>query len=131
MEGNRLIHYLLRRKPVFPVIYVIKGALLIARTEKELERHTGVWTGKTSENCTLIDLTGEDWIFTPSFPALSPMSGRKRWRKKDIIELFNNSRLAQEAKLNYSTKGLSAKKLDRIINDIVDLISSANQQISE
>lgn len=126
-----MIHYLLRRKPVFPVIYVLNGNLLTAGTEKELERHTGVWTGKASENCTLIDLTGEDWIFTPSFPALSPMSGRKRWRKKDIIELFNNSRLAQKAKLSYSIKGLSAKRLDKIINDIVELIGTANQQISE
>ena len=126
-----MIRYVLFRKPVFPVISDLNGHLITARTEKELEHHASRWKGKKDQTCRLVDLTGEDWLFYPSYPALSPLTGRNRWRKKDIIELFNNSSLAKDAKLTYSTKSMSAKRLDRIINDIVELISTANQQISE
>ena len=125
-----MIHYLLFRKPVFPVICDLNGHLISARTEKELEHHASNWKGDKYETCTLIDYTAEDWCFNPGVPALSPLTGRNRWIKKDIIELFNNSSLAHEAKMSYSTKSLSAKRLDRIINDIVKLINTANQQNS-
>jgi hypothetical protein len=119
---------LLISKPVFPVICDLDGHLISARTEKELEDHASNWKGDKYETCTLIDCTGADWFFNPGVPALSPLSGKNRWRKKDIIELFNNSSLAHEMRMSYSTKSLSAKRLDRIINDIVKLINTANQQ---
>lgn len=125
-----MIHYpLFNRKPVFPVISDLHGHLVSARTEKELERHARRWKGNTGKTCSLIDFTGRDWLFSPDFPALSPMSMKhRRWTKKEIIELFNSSSLAQKAEMSYSTKSLSVKRLDRIINDIVELIETANQQ---
>ena len=126
-----MIRYLLIRKPVFPVICDLSGHLIGAGSEVQLEQLVMNWNGKADEICTLIDSTGEDWYFSPEYMALSPLSGRSKWTKKEIIELFNNSDTARKAGVSYSTRSLSAKRLDRIIGEIADMIYFANQQISK
>jgi hypothetical protein len=46
----------------------------------------------------------------------------KKWTKKQIIELYNNSPNAKENKNSYPIKSLSNKRLSSIISDICELL---------
>jgi hypothetical protein len=69
----------------------------------------------------VIDCAGEGWSFYPEFRAISPLTKKKRWNKKEVIAIFNN-RKNNSSNFLYSDKSLSAKRFDRIFQDIVELI---------
>ena len=62
----------------------------------------------------------------PDKTALMPGIARKRWTKKKIIDLFNNSDEAKEGNIQYPMKSLSNKRLDIIITEICGLLSHNN-----
>lgn len=70
----------------------------------------------------VIDSTGEEFWYSPEHFALSPGMAFKKWTKKRIIELYNNSPNAKDNKNSYPIKSLSNKKLSRIISDICELL---------
>lgn len=121
-----MIRYLMKIKPPFPVIWTADGYLAGAVNEEELQTTLENYTGKPGTIGNLIDITGKDWSIIPEHGGISPLTGRNRWKKIEIIELFNSSSLAEASALSYSTGSLSAKRLDRIITDIVQLIADAN-----
>lgn len=72
----------------------------------------------------LLDFTGEGWSLYTAQMAISPLTAKKRWTKLEIIKLFNerkNTELWDGKK--YSEKSLSAKRLDKVISDLVDISS--------
>jgi hypothetical protein len=60
---------------------------------------------------------------------ISPLTFKKRWTKREIIKLFNereNVELGEGKK--YSERSLSAKRLDKIIFDLVEMNEAAPRQ---
>jgi hypothetical protein len=57
---------------------------------------------------------------------ISPLTIKKRWTKLEIIKLFNERENVEvgEGK-KYSEKSLSAKCLEKIISDLVELSSGS------
>jgi hypothetical protein len=49
----------------------------------------------------LVDSAGESWTLLPEEMALAPAFVVRRWRKADVIRLFNGSRSASETGLHY------------------------------
>jgi hypothetical protein len=72
----------------------------------------------------VIDFSGYEFIYFQEHKAVMPGILNKKWIKKQIIELFNNSMNANETKIKYSLKSLSNKKLSRIIGEICELLKS-------
>jgi len=69
----------------------------------------------------MIDSSGEGWAFWPDQMAISPLTFKKKWFKKEVIELFNN-RINTSENVRYSSKSLSTKRFDRIFKELVELL---------
>jgi hypothetical protein len=48
----------------------------------------------------------------------------RKWTKKQIIELYNNSAEAEESNIKYPMKSISNKKVSRIVGEICELLKS-------
>jgi hypothetical protein len=81
---------------------------------------------KGSTMVSIVDVTGEEFLYMPDKTALMPGIGRKKWTKKQIIELFNNSETAKDENIQYPSKSISNKRLDVIFNEICGLLSHNN-----
>jgi hypothetical protein len=108
------------RKPVYPVIYEFNGHLIGGRTEKEFVKN--LHNIKSKKPHDLIDATGEVWLLSTDPLVMSPISFKKRFTKKKLIETYNNSNNCKENKTPYSEKSLSNKKYNKILEDILKLI---------
>ena len=123
MSEDQIRFNILFRRPTYPVIVISSDALNSAYNIDQLATHCIF--SEPSDNETfvkVIDSTGEEFWYSPEHFALSPGMAFKRWTKKRIIELYNNSSNAKENNTSYPIKSLSSKKLSRIISDICDLL---------
>ena len=82
-----------------------------------------------AENLPIIDAVGEDWVLHTDLMIVSPLTFKKRWTKKEIIEPFNNSKTAKDAGLNYPVKSLSSKRFDRVAGEIAKLALKADKRL--
>ncbi len=109
------------RMPTFPVVSNIDGVFIGAKTPEELSIELGKLHLDRDTSYDLVDFTGEGWsLYVPKM-VISPLTLKKRWTKREIIKLFNerkNIELGEGKK--YSEKSLSAKRLDKIILDLVE-----------
>lgn len=110
------------RQPIFPIVANIEGLFVGAKTPKALASQLARIPFENEKFYDMVDSRGEGWsLYTPKM-LISPLTIKKRWTKREIIELFNereNWELA-DGKM-YSERSLSAKRLDKIIFDLVDL----------
>ena len=125
-----IIKYLFR-VPVFPVITSIDGHVIGAVTPDDLGVELSKAQFVQEEIYDAVDSTGEGWslLVKESIVFLSPLNMRKRWTKREIIKLFNereNTELAEG--IQYSEKSLSAKRRDKIISDIAELLTQVSFQ---
>lgn len=113
------------RKLKYPVIIISAEKLYSAFNIKQLAKcciSSVPIEGKTIIQA--IDSTGEEFWYSPGKHVLSPGFSFKRWTKKQLIEIFNCSSNAQNSLQEYSAKSLSAKRLEKIVSDICELIRS-------
>ena len=100
----------------------IEGHFIGANTPKDLIVKLSQIQIDQDKSYDMVDFTGEGWsLYTPKM-VISPLTMKKKWTKLEIIHLFNNrenTELAGGEK--YSEKSLSAKRLDRIISDLVNI----------
>lgn len=69
------------------------------------------------------------WALVVDYMTVSPITFKKHWTKKEIIEVFNKSRTARESGLEYPLCSLSSERFDRILGDIVKLVLNANKSV--
>ena len=104
----------------------IEGYFIGAKTPKDLSIKLTKIPLDRDKSYDLVDSTGEGWsLYTPKM-VISPLTLKKRWTKREIIKLFNereNIELAEGKK--YSEKSLSAKRLYKIIFDLVEISSGS------
>jgi len=62
-------------------------------------------------------------MFVPEKSVVSPFSINKQWTKLKIIEFFNSALSNSAVSDNFEAGSLSSKRLDKIINDIVEFES--------
>jgi hypothetical protein len=109
------------RKPKYPIICNISGHVIGAKSERSFSKQiveTNVELGKSYD---VVDSSGEGWAFLPEHMVISPLTFKKKWFKKEIVELFNN-RSNKSYNEKYSTKSLPNKRFDRILAEIVELL---------
>ena len=123
-----MIRYLFRL-PKFPVICNFDGVLIGAESSDSLESQIDALDISLGKSYPLADASGEGWTLVTEYMVVSPLVTKKRWTKREIILMFNTSENAQQSGMTYSDKSLSSKRLDRIVDEIVELISSANKRM--
>jgi hypothetical protein len=125
-----MIQFLFRR-PRFPVICDAQGVLIGAGTHKQLSNQLALIDFAPGEQIPLIDSTSEGWVLDVDHMIVSPLTFKKSWTKKEVIEVFNRSKTARQAGLEYPERSLSSKRFERIIGEIVKLILIANKLVQQ
>jgi hypothetical protein len=78
------------RKPKFPIICDIDGYVIAANSISDFEKQLSAYNICKGTQYPIIDITGEGWSFYPEHMAISPLTTKKKWFKKDVIAIFNN-----------------------------------------
>jgi len=113
------------RVPTFPLICDVSGVLIAAETPEQFDDAISTLSLPAGEELPVIDGSAEGWVFHVDYMVMSPMTIKKRWTKKEIIALYNNSDAAKRSGVEYSTKSLSAKRIDRIIAEVAALVRAS------
>ena len=125
MKEQEVVFKILFRSPKYPVIIISQDRLL---TGYDIDTLSIVLLSVSppyeKDYVKVIDFTGEEFWFYPDKIYLTPGFFPKKWTKKKVIELYNNSPNAKKSNSNYLLKSLSSKKFSRIIGEICELLSS-------
>ena len=124
-HSHPMIQYLFR-KPRFPVICNIDGCLVGARSGQDLQNQLDAMELRDGAHFPLVDSSAEGWALVAEYMVISPIVADKRWTKRKVIGLFNQSNNAKELGVAYSERGLSAKRFDRIMSEIVHILLNPN-----
>ena len=111
------------RRPRFPMICDLNGYLVGAESPTALQRCLAGVDLTTERKVRLVDATGESWMLLPEKMIMAPAFPMGKWRKIEIIRLFNESRNAKEGGRRYPERVIANRRLDTIIRDIAGLIS--------
>ena len=125
MNQDQIEFKVLFRNPIYPVIVIAEDMLTVATNIKGLAE--SCISSKLPEGETVIkaiDSSAEEFWYSPDNYAIGPGFAFKKWTKKQIVELYNNSSNVMKSNKKYSPKSLSNKKLPRIIGDICELLKS-------
>lgn len=117
------------RSPVFPVICDVGEMLVGAHSPGQLEAQLASLDLPAESQLPLVDARAEGWVFVTTHQVVSPLTLKKRWTKKEVIAMFNASTTARKLGRQYSERSLSAKRFDRIMGEIVGLITAANNDL--
>jgi hypothetical protein len=117
------VNYFLR-KPVYPIICNINNNLIGAKNKNAFERAIAKYD-LNEKDYDIIDRTGEGWSFNTHHMIISPLTLKKSWTKKEIINLYNNS---NDIINIYSEKSISNKRYYEVFDDLVDLIMDRRSQ---
>ena len=92
MESNTggKVRYAFRR-PRFPIIYAAGNELLAALSPAAFQRQLERLEPHGAKVLDMVDATGEGWAFHSDLMIVSPLTLKKRWKKIDVIRLFNGS----------------------------------------
>jgi hypothetical protein len=127
-KGQGVIRFFYRN-PKFPVLCDVQGVLIGARTPRELAEVVGAMQLPAGEHLPLVDASAEGWALVVDFMTVSPLTFKKHWTKKEVIAVFNGSKTARRAGLEYPLSSLSSKRFDRILREIVKLVLNANKSV--
>lgn len=116
------INYLFRR-PKYPVLLETDLRVFGARNGRKIRSLCERELFKEKDSYTLIDSAGEGWMFVPKNSVVSPFSINKQWTKLKIIEFFNSALSSSGVSDTFEAGNLSSRRLDKIINDIVEFES--------
>jgi hypothetical protein len=116
-----MLNYIFR-KPEFPIICNFDGIIVAAKSEVSFTRQLDKLELDINKSYHWISVSGEGWMFLPQHLAVSPLSVKKKWFKKDIIALYNGRKNSGGDGNQYSNKSLSAKRFEKIFKDIVELL---------
>ena len=109
------------RKPRFPVIVDTGSELIGATTGAECSKRLARAKIANGEKSTaVIDVTAEGFGFYPELMVITPMTVKKKWKKTEIIELYNMRR--KPGAPGYPSTSLGSKSVERVVSEIVYLL---------
>lgn len=112
------------RKPVYPLLVDIDGHLVAAVSERRLAQSLLRLELREDASYDVIDSSGEGWTFDVEHEVLSPLTLKRQWTKREVIQLYSGRKNNEEGEPPYPEKSLSSKRFDRIIADIVELLDA-------
>ena len=126
MESNTSakVQYAFRR-PRFPIIYAVGNELLAALSPAALQRQLERLELEGAKVLDMVDATGEGWALHSDLMIVSPLTLKKRWKKIDVIRLFNESDNARRIGAHYPEAYISRRPLVLIIAEVAALAAYA------
>jgi hypothetical protein len=112
------------RRPRCPFICAIDGDLIGAKSLAGFQRRLARFDLSRRREFKLIDARGESWTLLPDEMVLAPEFMIRKWRKLDIIRLFNESRTAKRTNRRYPEDLIPSRPLARIVHDLVELLAN-------
>lgn len=110
------------RRPQFPVIIDTGIELIGANTGAECSKRLArAKIANGEKTTTVIDATAEGFGFYPEMMLISPLTFKKKWKKSEIIALYNSRRKPQAAE--YPSTSLGNKSIERLVSEIVQLLN--------
>lgn len=109
------------RMPKFPVLVDVGDQLIWAKSRVQLERKLSRLSFEGDEGRHVIDATAEGFVFYPKMPAIAPSITIRRWKKQQIIDLYNARRAPGTPEL--SSASLGSRALQRIVLEAVELLA--------
>lgn len=106
------------REPSFPLLVETDSCLIGAKSLKDLENKIESSDFQSKSSYHVIDSKGEGWSYYHDMDLISPLTVKKRWFKKEIIDLHNS--FIEDDEKQFIGKSLSSKTLSILINEIVE-----------
>ena len=120
---------MLLRNPHYPVIIVSADQLRSAKSLKGLAEACLISSvPDNSRQVIAIDITGDEFWYTPGSYVIWPGFIHKPLTKKRMIDLYNESANARDTGVLYSDRSLGNKTLARISTDLCELIRLSNRR---
>jgi len=111
------------RRPRFPIIYAVGSELLAALSPAAFQRQLERLEPQGAKVLDMVDATGEGWAFHSDLMIVSPLTLKKRWKKIDVIRLFNGSDNARRIGAAYPEAYIPRRPLARIIAEVAALVA--------
>ena len=126
MESNATgkIQYAFRQ-PKFPIVCAVGNELVSATSPAVFQRHIERLDLQGAKVIDIADVTGEGWAFHADLMIVSPLTLKKRWKKVEVIRLFNASDNARRIGAAYPEAYIPRRSLVRIIAEVAALAAYA------
>jgi len=108
------------RLPRFPVILDSGDKLVSAKSKAQLERWVEKLEIKDEVKRDIIDSNGEGFAYYPKITAIAPNIRIRRWKKLQIINLYDSRRPTGSPAMRRSS--LSSRTLEDIVFETVELL---------
>jgi hypothetical protein len=113
------------RRPRFPIIYAVGSELRSATSPAAFQRQLQRLELQGAKVLDIVDATGEGWAFHSDLMIVSPLTLKKRWKKIEVIRLFNGSDNARRIGAAYPEAYIPRRSLVRIIAEVAALAAYA------
>lgn len=123
MKKDQITFQVFLRSPQYPVIVISDNDIYPAFNIKDLGTVCySLSPPGNSNNISVVDCSGEEFLYLSDRITLAPGIGRKKWTKKKFIDLFNQCSITQKAEIHYSLKSLSNKRVANIVHEICSML---------
>ena len=123
-----MVDYLLRR-PIFPIVIETDERVYGVLNEHELSQLVDNSKYVKKDSYSVIDSGGEGWSYFAPKNVISPLCVKKKWFKKEIIELFNSSLKKCNIPKRYIASSLSNRTVGKIIGEITEFSNALKSDI--
>jgi hypothetical protein len=123
-QADERVRYAFRR-PRFPLVWPVGNELLSATSPAAFQRQIRRLDLRGVTIIDMVDATGEGWVFHPELMMVSPLTIKKRWKKVEIVRLFNKSDTARRIGAVYPEAYIPRRSVDRIIAEVAALTAYA------
>jgi len=125
MKKDQVNFRVFLRGPQYPVIVISNNDIYPAFNIKELGTACYSLAPPESLNkISVVDCTGEEFLYMSEQITLAPGIGSKKWTKKKFIDLFNQCVTSQKEGIQYSPKSLSNKRVANIVHEICTMLAT-------
>ena len=124
MKEDEVYFRIFLRGPLYPVIVISGNDIFPVFNIKDLANTCySLSPPESSNKISVVDCTGEEFLYLSNQVTLAPGIGSRKWTKKKFIDLFNQCSTAQETEIKYSPKSLSNKRVATIVNEICTMLA--------
>jgi len=111
------------RLPRFPVILDSGEILFPAKSKAQLERWIEKLEINDEKKRDIIDSSGEGFAYYPKIATITPSIGIRKWRKLQLIDLYDSRRRAANPGIRRTSLG--SRTVEDIVREIVELLQQS------
>lgn len=128
-DGDQIIFRMLLRNPKYPMVILSADRLRVVTGLQTLATacvHSTPHDDK--RHVTAVDATGNEFWYLPESYVISPGFYFKKWTKKRLVNLYNQSVNARDTGVMYSDRSLGNKPFVRVFTELCSLINQSAKE---